>query len=304
VFAPAPILTVTIEVAGDDTSEIHVHAGGQGFWIARMLRRLGVPVTLCGTFGGEVGPVVQLLIERADVDVRAVPTTASNGVYIHDRRSGDRSVVAQSEPPPLSRHEADELYGAVVGEALDAQVCVLAGPGSDGVVDADMYSRLAADLRSAETPTVADLSAERLEAVLASGVTVLKVSDEELVRDGMWDEDAGEDMPVEAVRRLAQAGAQNVVLTRGDRPALALLDGQLLEVVHPKLEPVETRGAGDSLTAGVAAGITRGLPVEETVRLGAAAGGLNVTRRGLATGTRQDIERLARQVELRKVDVD
>ena len=41
VFAPAPILTVTVEAAEDEREELHVHAGGQGFWVARMLGVLG-----------------------------------------------------------------------------------------------------------------------------------------------------------------------------------------------------------------------------------------------------------------------
>ena len=56
VFDPSPILTVTIEAANDDgDAEIHLHAGGQGFWIARLLAELDVDVVLCGAFGGESG---------------------------------------------------------------------------------------------------------------------------------------------------------------------------------------------------------------------------------------------------------
>jgi len=302
VLAPAPLLTVTVESSTAGSDDIHVHAGGQGFWIGRMLQRLGVEVMLCGTFGGESGPIIRRLIEDTGIEVRAVEALAGNGVYIHDRRSGERQVVAESHSPPLSRHEADELYGAVLGEALDAQVCVLAGPGTDEVVDDDMYGRLATDMRAAGIPAVADLSGDRLEAVLKAGVTVLKVSDEELARDGMLDDRGDATAAIVAVRQLARAGADNVVLTRGHDPSLALLDGELYEVRLPRLEPVETRGAGDSLTAGVAAGILRGLPLTEAVRLGAAAGGINVTRHGLGSGAQQDIERLVRLVELQPLE--
>ena len=41
VFAPAPIVTVTIESRPDEAEELHLHAGGQGFWVARMLQTLG-----------------------------------------------------------------------------------------------------------------------------------------------------------------------------------------------------------------------------------------------------------------------
>lgn len=54
------------------------------------------------------------------------------------------------------------------------------------------------------------------------------------------------------------------------------------------------------MTAGLAACLARGDDLAAALRLGAAAGALNVTRRGLATGDRREIERLASHVELRR----
>ena len=80
VFAPDPLLTVTVE-AGGDGDEIHLHAGGQGFWVAQMIANLGVEVSLCGPFGGESGRVVRSLIDQdAGIRVRAIETVGSNGV--------------------------------------------------------------------------------------------------------------------------------------------------------------------------------------------------------------------------------
>jgi 1-phosphofructokinase len=70
----------------------------------------------------------------------------------------------------------------------------------------------------------------------------------------------------------------------------------------PSVESLDSRGAGDSMTAGVAAALARGEDLESAVRLAAAAGRLNVTRRGLATGTRTEIERLTKHVEVRPLD--
>ena len=42
VFAPAPIVTVSVELRSDGDDEIHVHAGGQGVWVARLLAKLGI----------------------------------------------------------------------------------------------------------------------------------------------------------------------------------------------------------------------------------------------------------------------
>ena len=40
----------------------------------------------------------------------------------------------------------------------------------------------------------------------------------------------------------------------------------------PDLEPAETRGSGDSMTAGLAAGVSRGLDPVEILKLACAAG--------------------------------
>jgi 1-phosphofructokinase len=90
-----------------------------------------------------------------------------------------------------------------------------------------------------------------------------------------------------------------VLVTRAGDPALALVDDEALTIDPPALEVVDHRGAGDSMTAGLAAGLARGLDLVGALRLGAAAAGLNVTRRGLATGDRREIDRLADHIELR-----
>jgi 1-phosphofructokinase len=98
---------------------------------------------------------------------------------------------------------------------------------------------------------------------------------------------------------LVAAGAERAVVTRAEDPTLALVDGEVLEIVAPRLEPLDFRGAGDSLMAGLAAGLCQDRGMATALRLGAAAGGINVTRRGLATGRRDDIERLARHIAVR-----
>jgi 1-phosphofructokinase len=298
VFAPSPLVTVTIEKGADDEQpdEIHLHAGGQGFWIARLLGELGVEVVLCGSFGGETGLVARTLIAEEGLAIEGVTTAGSNGAYVHDRRSGERVVVADMVPAPLGRHEVDEFYGATLVEALEADVTVLGGGAGDHqVVPADVYRRLAVDVRANGGRVVADLSGAPLDAVLQGGVHVLKVSHEELRRDGRAKDGDAETL-VKAMRSLVDGGAEAVVVTRAEEPALALVDGELMTVTPPRLEAHDARGAGDSLTAGIAAAVARGEGVEAGLCLGAAAGALNVTRRGLATGRREEIERLARHV--------
>jgi 1-phosphofructokinase len=291
VFAPAPQLTVTIERRGGG-EEIHLHPGGQGVWQARMITSLGLDVVLCASFGGEVGQVLEPLITAEGIAVRSVAANSGNGAYVHDRRGGTRVDLAEIPADPLSRHELDELYGLTLAEGLSADVCLLSGPARPGVVPPDMYRRLATDLGRNGRRVVADLSGDYLSAVLAGNPAVLKVSYEEL---GI-DPDAGS--LVRSVCSLREAGAGTVVLTRAQRPAVALIGDTVYEVVTPRLEAADPRGAGDSLTAGLAATLARGGDIAEAVQAGAAAGALNVTRHGLGTGERTAVSQLRQRIRL------
>ena len=63
VFGPNPLLTITVEALPSGGDEIHLHAGGQGVWVARTAGELGSHPVLCGFLGGEVGTVLEPLLQ-------------------------------------------------------------------------------------------------------------------------------------------------------------------------------------------------------------------------------------------------
>ena len=287
VFAPAPQLTVTIEQVAD-AAELHVHAGGQGLWQARMLASLGVDVSFCAVTGGEVGRVLDPLIDAEGLRLCAVHRAAESGWYVHDRRDGERRVVAEEYGDPLGRHELDELYTLALAEGLRADLSILGGVGHPDLVSADVYGRLATDLGGNGGKVVADLTGEHLDAVLEGKPVFVKVSDEEI----------GDAEPLDALRALRKHGAGTIVVSRADKPALAMIDDEAFEVRMPKLAVADHRGAGDSLVAGVVSTLVNGGDMRAAIKAGAAAGALNVTRHGLGTGRADAISELAKRVEL------
>lgn len=299
IFAPSPILTVTVEDYPSD-SEIHVHAGGQGVWQARMLLRLGVSVTMCCVLTGEIGAVLGHLLEEEGITLVATRREGRGAAYLHDRRGGKRIEVAEVAGDPLGRHELDELYGAVLKDGLASRLVILSGPAGEEALPADTYRRLAADLRTGGVRVLVDLAGERLAAAIEGGVDVLKVSDEELHSGGMI-AGGSTDALMRAMRTVRERGAGTVIVSRSSAPLLLVDEGGFLEVTMPELEVADTRGAGDSLTAGVAAGMVWGESPRDAVTLGAAAGALNVTRHGLGTGDPGAIARLRRAISVRDV---
>lgn len=297
VFDPSPALTITVERG----PEIHIHAGGQGFWVARMASRLGADVRLCVPLGGETGQVLGSLLRADGITPVAVETEEDNGAYVHSRADGGRTVVAETASPALSRHELDDLYGATLSAGLDSDLMLLTGPRNPGVVPADTYGRLTADLKLNGRLVLADLSDEAMWSAIHGEADLIKASDEDLAAMGIL-EGEGIAGAVATAQRLRAEGAANVLITRRQDPAVASLGERLLAITGPRFEPLDPHGAGDSLFAGIGVGLGGGLAIEDALRVGMAAGALNVTRHGLGTGHAREVSALAPQVRVEAVD--
>jgi 1-phosphofructokinase len=299
VFGPGPFVSITIEqtVSGADGDEVHVHAAGQGVWVSRAAARLGADVTLVTTSGGEHGRVLDALLADEPFAVTVVAVSGEGACYVDDRRDGDRTRIASRHTDLLSRHELDDLYGSALTSALSADVAVLCGTGEAERLPADVYRRLATDLRNNDVPVVADLSGAFVASALEGRVDVLKMSAEEAVELVGGDSEADSDF-VEMARRLAERGAQRVVLTRGKDPAVALGGDEAYELVAPALETADHRGAGDSMTAALAAGVAAGEDWMAVLTRATAAGAANVTRHGLGTAWGSEVDALEPRVRL------
>lgn len=307
VIAPTPLAVVEITPTEEhddrsehDAADLHIHPGGQGPWLANMAASLGATVRLAGPFGGELGPIIAGMIERGGMTVLPVDQPTGNGGYVYDLRDGERKVVSHTPPPKLTRHVMDDLYSLALGESLEADVTVITGTEPADVLDADFYGRLVTDIRSSGGKVVADLSGDAAHAAIEAKVNVLKIAHDELIEAGLADGESAAKLTAGA-KKLLDRGIEAVVVSRAEKPALAVDAGGVHEVTTPPVTSFEHRGAGDSMTAGVAVGVARGMSFLDAVQLGAAAGALNVTRGGLGTGRRDAIEKFTEKVETKAV---
>ena len=297
VFAPHPLLTITVERRGGG-DDVHLHAGGQGVWVSRMAAELGAEPILCGFAGGETGEVLQALLGHMAGERRLIATATRTGCYVVDRREGERRLVGSALAEAPSRHELDDLLSATCAAALGSAVLVVCNPYPGDVLPLDSYALVAADARENGVPVIVDLSSPRLDAALEARPDVVKLNDWELAEyvtgpvDGLARRRA-------AAERLLAAGAGAVIVTRAGEPALVLRGEEAWELVPPRFSHGAREGCGDSMTGALAAALAEGTEWERALVVAAAAGAANFLRHGLGSGTRAVVERLAERVALR-----
>jgi len=97
---------------------------------------------------------------------------------------------------------------------------------------------------------------------------------------------AGDGSPSVRARRVLGDGSSGraVLVSLGRRGALLVAGRQARSIPAPKVEVVDTTGAGDALNGALAAGLVAGLELGEAARRAVAAATLAVTRRGARGG--------------------
>ena len=296
VFAPNPLLNITIERRGAE-DDVHLHAGGQGVWVARTAAELGAEPILCGFAGGEPGELLRPLLDRLPGERRLVATAASTGCSVVDRRSGSRDVLASAWSGPPSRHELDDLFSVTCAAALNSQALALCNPWPGELLPLDVYGSLVADARANGVPVLVDLSSPRLDSALQGRPEVVKINDWELAEYVSGPVDGARLRP--AAELLLERGAGAVVITSGGEPALALNGDSAWTLVPPRLERGFREGCGDSMLGAMAAALADDADFERALVLGAAAGAACFLRHGLGSARRPVIDELAGRVELR-----
>ncbi len=297
IFAPHPLLSITIEGRGSQGDDIHLHPAGQGVWVARMAGELGAEPALCGLIGGETGEVLRPLLDRLPGERRLVQTTGNSGCYVQDRRSGERQPVSQSFSPPPSRHELDELVSTTCAVALDCGALVVCNPFPPDALPVEVYGSLIADVSNNGVPVLVDLSSPRLESALEGGPDLVKLNDWELAQYVSGPVATPDELRA-AAERLRDAGAETVVVTRGGEPALVLRGQEAWTLTPPHFDRGFREGCGDSMMGGIAAAIAFGAEWQQALITGAAAGAANFLRHGQGSASDQVVEDLVPRVTL------
>lgn len=92
-----------------------------------------------------------------------------------------------------------------------------------------------------------------------------------------------------------------MAVSLGADGSLAVGDDGIFRARVPKIDAVNTVGCGDSMIAGFALGLSKGLPLEETLRLASAISAAAAMREETGFFVMEDMEKLLPQIEITRL---
>jgi 6-phosphofructokinase 2 len=193
--------------------------------------------------------------------------------------------------PELEDSEWQAAIESVRESVQSGGIVVASGSLPPGVPD-DFYGRLEDALSPKDVRLLVDTSGGPLRSALSSGVYLIKPNYPEFARL-VGASDLVESDITEKARGLVEGGSASVIaVSLGAGGALVVSADAAIRLHSPTVSIKSRIGAGDSMMAGLALGMNRGMPLEDIARLGLAAGAAAVMTPGTELCRGEDVERL------------
>lgn len=255
--------------------ELRILPGGKGANQALAAAQLGAATTLVGAVGGDAYAQVALgKLREADVDLSAViEVDAPTGVaFVSVDDEGENAIVVIPGANALVDVEAVRRAGDLVTRAA---VVVLQGEIPAASTEAAVA--LAGGRVVLNLAPVIELSPSTIR---AANPLVVNEHEGALVLEIL---NPGRPVPedhAELTAALAGQGLASVVLTRGGEGAMFTEGDGVTEVAAPRVEVVDTSGAGDAFVGALSARLAAGTGLQEAVEFAVRVGAYAVQHYG------------------------
>lgn len=273
--------------------------GGRGINNSLVIHSFGGKTAAVATAGGEPGERLKKMLNSGScgfpVDLVPVKATTRTNMNITDRHG--LTIKLNERGLAIDADEVKQIEQAMAKRLPEAKWVMLCGSLPPGVPD-DFYARLIEVSKALGVKTLLDTDGPALEVGLEAGPTVVAPNQQEaerllnkalLTRIQMMD----------AADRIRMMGAQSVVLSVGSRGCIGSREGQIVEVVPPRVDVVCPIGAGDALAASFVWAMRKQDDFIDAMRWGVAAGTASAALPGLTMANFKQTKVIYDQVQVR-----
>ena len=308
------ILTVTLNAAIDKryvvegfrTGEVNrvkectYVPGGKGLNVSKPASIYGAEVVATGFAGGHAGAYIEDALKPFGIRSAFYHVDAESRSCINIWDEVNQVQTEFLEPGFTLTEEDFAGFEAKFRQLVqEAKVVAMSGSVPKGL-DGTAYQRLVKIVKDAGIPVILDTSGKLLEMGIEAIPTMIKPNIDVIrMLTGKRCDDISE--IIEAARAIHERGVKIVAVSLGADGSLAVGDDGIFRARVPKIDAVNTVGCGDSMIAGFALGLSKGLPLEETLRLASAISAAAPMREETGFFVMEDMEKLLPQIEITRL---
>ncbi|MFP4115017.1 MAG: 1-phosphofructokinase family hexose kinase [Spirochaetales bacterium] len=255
-------------------------ASGKGVNTTRILHQLGERAVHLTHGGGSSLATFMDLASGDGLDVRCVEGDLEIRhcyTLLDEHERSATEIVEPGWPVPDGLETAvRSRYAELVSNAHTVIITGSKAPGFSG----DLYPDFVREARSEGDEgrgarILLDIRGDDLVSALPHRPSLVKINVNEFsatfLEEPLPEEIRPEAMPAALAQKMVDVAASwncELVITNGSQPVM-WCDGTRVRTIAPaSVEPVNTIGSGDAMTAGIAAGLRRGAPIREAIELG------------------------------------
>jgi ribokinase len=257
--------------------------GGKGANQAVAAARIGAAVTMIGRVGQDgFGNELRASAAKDGIDIQhvAVDEQEATGIALItvDAEGRNTIVVASGANlalTPRHLHTAQQAF-------VNADVLVVQLESPLETVSEALTLAVKNKLRVVLNPA----PAQPLSAELLSKVDYFIPNEREAMQV------VGADTLDSAIEKLLDMGAQNLIITLGEKGVLVVTAAGRMQIPAYSVKAIDTVAAGDAFVGAFATGLAEGMSAEDAVKLGNAAAAISVTRYGAQPSlpTRKEVD--------------
>ncbi len=265
--------------------EVRNSAGGKGMNVSRVAAQLGETVTAMGFVGGFNGQYFGSLITQRGIKQAFTHISAEMRSCINcwDLSSGQSTEYLETGAL-VSESETERFIEDFRSHLHLADVVTISGSLPRGVPDT-FYATLISMCHDAGKPVLLDTSGCGLQNALGSKPSFIKPNVDEIASLLGFAPSTRVEQ-VQAVNALHGKGIACAALSLGSKGVLVACGQGVYHGIPPRVRPKNTVGCGDSMVAGFAVGMARGMGIIEQIRLAVAVASASA----LSVGTGEYLE--------------
>jgi 1-phosphofructokinase len=262
------------------TSEEDYQPNGKAINVSFMLRKFGITNTAMGFIGGFTGEFIEQELKKLSINTSMVYVEGITRINLFANADQEYKIV--NKGPLISRTKRIEMLDNI--QTIPANSILFVSGSLPRDIEDDFYINIADICHQKEIKLILDISSHALLDCLKYEPLLIKPNEDELASFfQIPPTDLTEEKIIELSSKLLNMGAQQVLVSRGEKGAIYTSSQRIVKVSSAKGQVVNTACAGDAMLSTFIGKLELHHSLEDALIYASAAGAATAFSKGLCS---------------------